>query len=71
MQMELVKLLEQRAGTEECQLIMATHSPFLLAMQGAKVYDLDACPAQVRPWWELENVRVYYEFFKENGALFF
>ncbi|MDE7325209.1 MAG: AAA family ATPase [Lachnospiraceae bacterium] len=71
MQLELVKLLEKRAGEEECQFIMATHSPFLLAMQGAKVYNLDACPAQVCPWWELENVRIYYEFFREHGALFF
>lgn len=70
MQLELVKLLEKRAYEEECQLVMATHSPFLLAMKGAKVYDLDACPAQVRPWWELENVRVYYEFFREHGVLF-
>ncbi len=71
MQLELVKLLEKRAGEEECQLIMATHSPFLLAMKGAKVYNLDACPAQVCHWWELENVRIYYEFFKEHGALFY
>ncbi len=71
MQLELVKLLEKRAGEEECQFIMATHSPFLLAMQGAKVYNLDANPAQVSPWWELENVRIYYEFFKKHGALFF
>ncbi len=70
MQLELVKLLEKRAYEEECQLIMATHSPFLLAMKGARVYDLDACPAKVRHWWELENVRVYYEFFREHGALF-
>lgn len=71
MQLELVKLLEKRAGEEECQLIMATHSPFLLAMQGAKVYNLDACPAQVCHWWELENVRIYYEFFNEHKALFY
>lgn len=71
MQMELVKLLEKRANEEECQFIMATHSPFLLAMEGAKVYNLDACPAKVCPWWELENVRIYYEFFKKHNALFF
>lgn len=71
MQLELVKLLEKRANEEECQFIMATHSPFLLAMEGARVYNLDACPACVCPWWELENVRIYYEFFKEHKALFF
>lgn len=70
MQLELMKLLEKRVNEEECQLIMATHSPFLLAMQGAKVYNLDASPAQICSWWELENVRIYYDFFKEHQALF-
>lgn len=70
MQLELVKLLEKRVLEEECQLILATHSPFLLAMQGARVYDLDACPAQVCRWWELENVQIYYEFFEKHRALF-
>lgn len=70
MQLELVKLLEKRAREEECQLILATHSPFLLAMQGARIYDLDSCPARVCRWWELENVKIYYEFFKKHSALF-
>ncbi len=70
MQLELVKLLEQRVYEEECQLIIATHSPFLLAMNGAKIYDLDAIPTEVRPWWELENTKIYYEFFRKHRGLF-
>lgn len=44
--------------------ILSTHSPFLLAMNGAKIYDLDENPVDVKKWTELENVRTYYEFFK-------
>ena len=70
LQLELVKILEQKAYAEECQFIIATHSPFLLAMRGARVYDLDACPATVRNWWELENTRLYFEFFEAHRELF-
>lgn len=70
LQLELVKILEQKAYAEECQFIIATHSPFLLAMRGARIYDLDACPATVRNWWELENTRMYFEFFEAHRELF-
>lgn len=70
LQLELVKILEQKAYVEECQFIIATHSPFLLAMKGARVYDLDACPAAVRNWWELENTKLYFEFFDAHRELF-
>lgn len=49
----------------DCQFIISTHSPFLLAMNGAKIYDLDENPVDVKRWTELENVRMYYNFFKE------
>lgn len=70
MQLALVKLLEKKAYEEECQLILSTHSPFLLAMQGARVYDLDVTPVCVKNWWELENTRLYFEFFEKHRALF-
>lgn len=70
MQLELVAMLEEMARYCGCQFIIATHSPFLLAMEGAKVYDLDSRPAEVKNWWELENVRIYYEFFRRHRQLF-
>ena len=53
-----------------CQFIIATHSPFLLSMKGAKIYDLDEEPVDVKRWYELENVRAYYEFFKKHEGEF-
>jgi len=70
LQMQLVKIIEEMARYCGCQFIIATHSPFLLAMESAKIYDLDAYPVDVRKWWELENTRTYYEFFNKHKKLF-
>jgi len=69
-QTELASFLADSARFFGCQLIIATHSPFLLSIPGAVVYDLDSLPVQVRPWTELENVRVYYQFFKNHQSAF-
>ncbi len=63
-QMELMKFIEDSARFFGCQFIISTHSPFLLSMRGAKIYDLDENPVDVKIWTELENVRTYYKFFK-------
>lgn len=63
-------VLERKSRYCGCQLILATHSPFFLAMPGAKIYDLDARPVRPRKWWELENTRVFFEFFYAHRDLF-
>ncbi len=70
LQLEMKELLEDRARYCGCQLIIATHSPFLLALRGAKIYDLDSVPVLPKKWWELENCRTYFEFFYRNRDLF-
>ncbi|WP_129724068.1 AAA family ATPase [Xylanivirga thermophila] len=69
-QIELVKFIEESAHFFGCQFIISTHSPFLLSMHGAKIYDLDENPVDVKRWTELENVRTYYEFFKRHEKEF-
>jgi len=64
-QMELMKFIEDATRFWNCQFIISTHSPFLLALRGAKIYDLDENPVDVKRWTKLENVRTYYEFFKQ------
>ena len=63
-QLELLNFLEQSARFFGCQFIIATHSPFLLAMKGAKIYDMDEEPVDVKRWTQLSSVRAYYDFFK-------
>lgn len=65
-QIELVSFLEEYARYEKCQFIISTHSPFLLSMRGAKIYDMDASPVDVKYWTELESVRTYQQFFKKH-----
>ena len=69
-QMELMKFIEDSARFFNCQFIISTHSPFFLAMAGAKIYDLDENPVAVKKWTGLENVRTYYEFFKKYEGEF-
>lgn len=65
-QQELLKFLEDSARFFGCQFIISTHSPFLLSMRGAKIYDMDENVVDVKRWTELPNVRAYYEFFKKH-----
>jgi len=65
-QLELVRFLEDSARFFGCQLIIATHSPFLLSMRNAKIYDMDEEPVDVKKWTDLGNVRAYYDFFKKH-----
>ena len=69
-QIELVKFIEDSARFFGCQFIISTHSPFLLSMREAKIYNLDENPVKVRRWTDLENVRTYYEFFKRHENMF-
>lgn len=69
-QQELVRFLEDSARFYGCQFLIATHSPFLLSIKGAKIYDLDEDPVDVKKWTQLENVRMYYEFFKRHEREF-
>ena len=66
LQMELKEFLELSARFANCQIILATHSPILLSMKGAFIYDLDSAPVETKPWTELENVRKYFDFFDSH-----
>lgn len=69
-QMELAEHIAQYARFFGCQFVIATHSPFLLAMKNAKIYNLDGEKMRVSKWTELGNVRAYYEFFRAHEGEF-
>lgn len=69
-QQELLAFLEDSARFFGCQFIIATHSPFLLSMRGARIYDLDADPVQTRKWTDLPAVRAYFDFFQKHARAF-
>lgn len=69
-QIELLRFIEDSARFFGCQFIIATHSPFLLSVKGAKIYDMDEERVDVKQWTELENVQEYYQFFKKHEGEF-
>lgn len=70
LQQELADYIVKSARFFGCQFAIATHSPFFLAMPGAKIYNLDLNPVKECKWTELENVRAYYDFFKSHEKAF-
>ena len=69
-QQELSKFLEDSARFFGCQFIISTHSPFLLSMRGAKIYDMDEDEVDVKRWTQLAGVRAYFDFFKAHEGEF-
>ncbi len=66
----LADFLTESARFFGCQFIIATHSPLLLALPGAKIYNLDARPAAECRFEEIESVRLLYRFFRAHDTLF-
>lgn len=60
-QIELIEYIENSARFFQSQFIIATHSPFLLSLKGAKIYDLNQPPASAKSWTQLDIVRKYYK----------
>jgi len=69
-QIELKQLIEDSVKYKNCQFIIATHSPFILSLENAKIYNLDENPVWIRKWYELENVKLMYELLKQNREYF-
>lgn len=66
LQNDLKAFIEDSARFYNCQFIISTHSPFLLSMKSAKIYNLDKSPVVQTSWTQLENVRLYYNLFQEH-----
>ena len=64
-QIKLKKFIEESVRFFNSQFIISTHSPFLLDLMDARIYDLDSTPVCVKNWLELDNIKEYIEFFKK------
>lgn len=63
-QRNLADMIQSYSRHFKCQFIIASHSPFMLSIPGAKIYNLDEHPVKVSKWNELENMHIYIELFK-------
>lgn len=70
LQQDLCDYISASASHYGCQFVIATHSPILLSMPNALIYDLDSYPVETKKWTDLENVRKYFEFFEKHRNQF-
>lgn len=64
-QSKLAEFIKMSAYSCNCQFIIATHSPFLLGIEGAKIYNLDDDYVTISQWHELESTKLYYNLFRK------
>ncbi len=70
LQIELADFLADSVRFYNCQFIISTHSPFLLSIKNAKIYDLDTNPVAPSNWTSLENMQLYYRLFTQRADEF-
>jgi predicted ATPase len=69
-QKNLAEIITFSAKNCNSQFIIATHSPFLLAIPNAKIYNLDKNPVTISKFWELDNMKEYYKLFTTYSEQF-
>lgn len=70
LQIELANFIPGMARHFNCQFIISTHSPFLLAIEYAKIYDMDENPVKTSKWTGLRNIQLFHDFFKQHEQEF-
>lgn len=69
-QMELAKYISDSAMYFGCQFIIASHSPIMLSLPGARIYDLNEVPVEEKEWTEVDDVNAFFRFFEEHREEF-
>ncbi len=69
-QLRLKYFIEDSVKNFGCQFVISTHSPFLLSLKRANIYDIDETPPSEKKWTELDCVKVYHDFFLEQSDKF-
>jgi predicted ATPase len=66
-QLAFLALLKQIVA-EDCQVILATHSPILLAYPGAAIWSFDQSPIRQVAYGDLEHVTLTRDFLNDPEA---
>lgn len=69
-QIKLSAIISYLAVHGRCQFLISSHSPFILSMENARIYNLDRNPVDVCRWWELDNMKYYFDLFNGSRDLF-
>lgn len=65
-QVKLAEKINEMSRFLGVQFIISTHSPFMLGILNAKIYNLDTKDYKIQKWYELENVIYFYDFFQNR-----
>ena len=65
-QLELLEIIGDNSEAGHAQFIIATHSPILLACEGAKIYSFDHAPVRAIRYEETEHYQLYKRFLYER-----
>jgi len=66
-QVKLAEKINEMARYLNVQFIIATHSPFMLGILDAKIYNLDTRDYKIQKWSELKNVKFFMISLKIEG----
>jgi len=69
-QLLLAEEINELARYCNSQFIIASHSPFMLGTLQSKIYNLEASSLKICDWFELENIRLFYQFFQQHKREF-
>lgn len=67
-QLSLYCIIKDLCTEQNCQFIIATHSPILLSFEGATVYDMEQNPPAKASWEELPGVKLMKSFLNNPMA---
>ena len=63
-QAELLRILSEAAARGDAQFVVATHSPILMSLPGARILSFDACPVAEIAYRDTQSYRLHRDFFK-------
>ena len=66
-QLAFLKMMKEFAS-QECQFIIATHSPILMAFPDAQIFSFDEAPIAAVEYDDLEHVRITRAFLRDPQA---
>jgi predicted ATPase len=67
-QLELLRILRQAVGGGQAQFIIATHSPLLMSLPGARILSFDVSPVAEIRYRDTSHYQVYRDFFRDMEA---
>ena len=65
-QLDFLEILRENSQAGHAQFIIATHSPILLACEGAKIYSFDHVPVSAIEYEETEHYQIYKRFLADR-----